>query len=165
MARLFNSLALTEIKTLKAIHVEKCLLTQLIMKEPCLRVLMTHRCCECLQQWDTTNASWQDPLQQKKWRANPFLPPRFVLPATSSSGPWRDVAVVKRSQPDVVYLAALRLSGPSEETHHHNRMMSDQGNTFGETRGCSVLLFFACIINILAVSLWVKQAVEDWWKL
>lgn len=74
------------------------------------------------------------------------------------------MAVVKReipSQRDVVYLAALCLSGPSEETHHHNRMMSDQGNTFGEARGCSVLLFSACIINILAVSLWMKQAVED----
>lgn len=75
-----------------------------------------------------------------------------------------DVAVVKReipSQRDVVYLAALCLSGPSEETHHHNRMMSDQGNTLGEARGCSVLLFSACIINILAVSLWMKEAVED----
>lgn len=69
------------------------------------------------------------------------------------------------SQHDVVYLEALSLSGPSEETHHHNRMMSDQGNTFMGARGCSVLLFCACIINILAVSLWMKQAVEDWWEL
>lgn len=54
----------------------------------------------------------------------------------------RDMAVIKReipSQRDVVYLAALSLSGPSEETHHHNRMMSDPGNTFGEARGCSIL--------------------------
>lgn len=134
------------------------------MNTYCLDVSILLHCCKSLQHYGKTNAMWQDPYNYKLC-ANPFHPvcitckqQQWSLEGHCSRQEWIP------SQRVLVYLAALSLSGPSVETQHHNRMIADQGNTV-RARGCSVLLFCACVINILAVFWCMKQAVDDWWEL